>query len=1818
MYTIRSNRHRDRDTRLLANACPFSITKLEANMIDDLKRYLIEFPRELSYRDYQVIKRNVYKAFFWTVTCEGKYLHELFEGIGENQIADLRDYKWVVNGNTEGKPFYSNVKATDYSHPKDQICGYTFKEGDPIYRCEECGYDETCVLCAHCFNEDDHLDHNISFYYSSANNEGMCDCGDPTAFVRNLRCACRKTLTIDSAFTEAISQVVKCIFKYALDVTNFSISTLPFIHRILDNDSFMSTRQLSDFSSLPVHEYGVLDENTGSSWYLVLWNDEYHNYDEARRAINAATSVSYETAENLARLISSSGRAVLKEAIEPTSLIPSQRAAERDGLICTIMSKRDYVREMIVAAAFSWVCAVTSFSGNSAFRDECKRQLSNVLLASNFIFSKSLSSEAFKGYTANLKQNFFECGLIVDGEREDLSPTAFNDLEAYSFDSSVLTFLKPLATKTPDSILQYLMLFEIRLPLSTRRLLRRIILTLLGGDRELKMLFAEQYLKLYPHLLITSALSDREDNLACMDHIRVQLFTCPKTNVKILNSGRLTRILAPLCWLIERYSSTFNESTQVINYDERALEARGKRDRSAIQRAIFSALNDLTHILSKVQFSTLSDSFPSLQEVYLLITLMKFYQGSSTIVRKLGDHVTHELLNDALLFLQKAIPIYYIVRCFTNLFPENSKSAATILKATLHLIWSHEKTFESDKTFVESYLVSSRPVSFINPINSFVSYLIQHCSSSELRQVFEGRERSFKYITEISLRSIVLAAQIRVGFWIRNGASVSREASYYTLISMREMSYFKNMHFIPSAGVLPLGEVAYLRDLHNLQIGFAFHELNLMFELFLKRWEIQDWFYGKVPSQETIYEDRFYYICEEMVTTLYHIFTNRSSFSFTTNNKSSQERIKRLCYSLCESPKSFSELVSDLDEDYSDIPAFEELLRTCATLQKPSGLTDSGMYRLKANYYDQLDPMSIFLESSKYEAVSCSLLKNLSRLSNISEDEIVLSPQIMYAEDSSLNDGLLRFYSSFFFAKLVYKLLRESVESEQEIFILKLLHLVHAVLIDIERDAENIRLLEAFISIPVCDLLLNVVESSMSSSVVRKADHLLMRFIELDPRVMKTLIDCFGEEHIQLYKKRKIGSASHEAEKRKTTAEKRKNKVFKKLAKQQKDFSARHGSSFAETISDEPPKRAARRCCVICGEQECSVQLFGILLCKSLSSTFWKIPPFHDVYNQLAFEDYGTHLPRNKEQVYSVGYPYKQMRERGLASKISAPVATSCCHGIHYKCYLRQQHSLQYVPCPLCHNLHDTFIPSFTPPLVSRMLDYWSDSTMDLKVAEPAVCEVNSLLLSKHLIGETYWAEYATPLKKLSHQIYQAVMRSLPNDDRRAENLSLQKIMISRLIADTIRANEIASRINGDAAYSNFLDDVSPQAKTTLLSLFQLRCYLSAFATNLPIQDPNVVARMPDLNNENSLFSQVIIKLLYGKDHPIDCIKWGYHNLLATLTFELVDGIKSRYPSAMKHHDTSRILQLEYNLLLSYVRSFLKDIWLPFEKTDADLMSVLAFVLKALQRISLTYLRQCALMWDILSSQQLEDLAYVSSAEIRDLKLKLQGSGSVELLDTLCKFFDIGSPIEVIKSIMYGGSDQNHTLDIFQHYDATKYEEDKSKLRTLIDFPGRISLLEMPHDYNSCLVDPVYKKKRPQPDSVCLTCGAYLSHKRLLLHPLECGVMPVYFVPDKNNLKVLVQIASASIEVMIPAPYLTAHGEVKKRGVPGKATLSQARYLHLNKLWLNQGLFGFATRSLFDSRRPQIFRPDLQVFEDDFFEDDIEDFNDDVDAFDPD
>jgi hypothetical protein len=67
------------------------------------------------------------------------------------------------------------------------ICGYVFKPGDTIYRCHDCGFDSTCVLCTKCFRAGDHNGHSISMHISQGHG-GCCDCGDPEAWKLPMTC----------------------------------------------------------------------------------------------------------------------------------------------------------------------------------------------------------------------------------------------------------------------------------------------------------------------------------------------------------------------------------------------------------------------------------------------------------------------------------------------------------------------------------------------------------------------------------------------------------------------------------------------------------------------------------------------------------------------------------------------------------------------------------------------------------------------------------------------------------------------------------------------------------------------------------------------------------------------------------------------------------------------------------------------------------------------------------------------------------------------------------------------------------------------------------------------------------------------------------------------------------------------------------------------------------------------------------------------------------------------------------------------------------------------------------------------------------------------------------------------------------------------------------------------------------------------------------------------------------------------------------------------------------------------------------------------
>ena len=83
-------------------------------------------------------------------------------------------------------------------------CGYIFKAGDFTFHCVDCSADDTCVMCASCFDKSDHTGHQVKFF-TSHETGGYCDCGDPEAIAPSGFCSDHRAShqdSVDSSSTD--------------------------------------------------------------------------------------------------------------------------------------------------------------------------------------------------------------------------------------------------------------------------------------------------------------------------------------------------------------------------------------------------------------------------------------------------------------------------------------------------------------------------------------------------------------------------------------------------------------------------------------------------------------------------------------------------------------------------------------------------------------------------------------------------------------------------------------------------------------------------------------------------------------------------------------------------------------------------------------------------------------------------------------------------------------------------------------------------------------------------------------------------------------------------------------------------------------------------------------------------------------------------------------------------------------------------------------------------------------------------------------------------------------------------------------------------------------------------------------------------------------------------------------------------------------------------------------------------------------------------------------------------------------------------------
>lgn len=1756
--------------------------------MDSLKRFFVELPRNLDFKEDIRVKVNVYKALYFAATNEGEFLDHLFNPILQDELELLKDYKWLPS-KIQGKPFYHSVRKESYSHSPDQICGRIFKRGEPVYRCFDCAYDDTCVLCSYCFNPEDHKEHTVSFYYASEDLSGMCDCGDELAFPASLKCPASNDVHLDPRFEESVKNTFEFVFDYILDVTNYSISMLPFIHNNIDGrgDLHLTTKQLSELSSLPIDRYKFPDINSDESWYLILWNDEHHDYDDACCGIRAASGVSQHRAKEIAEEINRTGRAILKWSNDYSELLTSQKLAEVDGLVATIMSARDYRRECLVSQMLSWVSSVLSFTGNSALRAQSRKILADLLLRPGHEFAKLIPSELFKTSSLDVQRGCFECGIVYDDKILDLALTKIKPGVTGSMLNKPIGHVlhRDFEKVLCGSMLQYLLLFEVRFPLHERKLLEKILLPTLTATEKDKAVFCDQYIDIYPTLLNVLAFSDREEQLSSMPSINVQLFTCPKTNERVVRSGKLGNILGPLSDLIENHSSRYSDDTGYPNIIEILVDLRSRRQKSSIDKAITSAINDISHIVGKNNCENILESVLSHNTLCFFLVFQKYFQGALPVKRKYGEHVERELFGDLLVFLQRAVPMLYIVKCVFDCGEPSPPALRRGLQLTMDFL-SLRKT-RIDENGEISCQVSKDYVSLLNPVNSFLSYLIQNSDFSLVSSVYENLGKSFFYISDFSLRSIVLSSQIKIGLWIRNGLSVSRQAAYYSEPSMYRLTFLRE--YLARYHVdTPMSGMAFSRDFHLCQVVALLEDPVRVLDNFLDRWELKSWFHGDVKAEETIYEERFDYACEQLIYFLYCLVTDRLFFEKESMKTKQVQMRNAICYALCEGPRTYSNLILGLGKDVTENGNFEEILTTFAEYQPPSGLTDSGVYRLKTQWSHQIDPISLGLDSSQFHSVMESLVRNVATSKKCEEAKVVLNPVFTHCSSEYVEIHLSDFTKTNQFAKFIYKLLQHSIHSKQEVYIHQLLHLIHALLL-LNISVEN------FVNIPICDLLLSIAESEMSRLVLSKADFLLSMFIQKDVRVMEALVDCFGEEHIQLYRKRKASIKESSGEKRKKSVEDKKAKILRKIERQREQFLQKNPAERdMEKVQDDDTHE--KRICVVCGEPESDTDRIGILVGISQNSIKWKVPHEGASLQVRAFSDYGTPVGYENDSLYKNGYPYRLFNPRDL----SAHIASSCAHGIHWGCFQRQKRQLDFVPCPLCHNLYDSFLPTFDSFSNYLFSNLKNGSKLDHDASKSDEEETKPTHTKKQV---EHSGEKCSRSESILKQMYDTSIYDLSAEMELLIEplesfyklcvLSKQETQnynnlhrISLFISDTIKAGEVSSRLEYDG-YFNFLEKISSQTKALLRALIRSHACLNYLKSDNQTPVLHYVSK--------AAFEEVILKFLLSESALLSSIKEHFLDELARVSMAVQSYIKDISFCENLEQVTRGVNEELIEATRDYMVTY-------FQLEEGFIStSKLKIVYHCLERALLEYLRQCFVFWDIITCEEIGTNSFTSSPDVVEALAQIQEKTPSQILTIFCSFFGILS-LSSMLAVLSRGELFERTL--FQEKMRDNgFKENHEHL----DYPGTVSLVELPKIYNECIIDPHFKRMNVKFDCVCLACGEYLKPAEHSSHTRICTQVPIYYSPYNNDMTMIVKFINHPIEVKIAAPYLTIHGEVKRGFSNDKAVLSVERYKQLNKLWIDQGLLGFATRSLFGASFAPNMIPRPEEIDDDFVDMDDED-----------
>lgn len=1380
-----------------------AVAAADSDPCRNLRKFLFLCPQICDFNFTAKTRSDIRREIFLSLSNNGQYLERFFPSqhtpsdsttLPEDIVKLVdREYDWLFSRYFKTVLQRQDPSLETHNHNAfhaNAPCARIFRKGEPIYKCLTCGFDDTCALCSDCFRPEAHEGHKVHLSVCQRENGGVCDCGDPEAWVKSFACpyADPSTLppvqTLPDDMTNRISATLDTLLDYVIDVmchASFGYDPEEDIPQstqayMLDSGRYAFSPE-ANFPDVNPYEY-----------YLMAHNDQVRHFRDAMERIHLTSKKSPQFARMVTDRVQTYGKAKVISSSNIGLLKERQQILSSTGLATSIQSSRDVFREEMCDEILTWLNDFTEcdlFKMNNRIKDLFCRSFCSRWKCGLAGFPQ----EASAAFSASHEPNSYAVGKLDTLLRIPKIPTRENALDKpnnhWTFEPSQwnldpqicidcdynidLNDYNPLQGHR-GSRLQYLLFLDIRFWKSVRTILHDMYSNVLITNLHFKYIISCQYVDIYPCIADMYLTLDREPEISIMCTLATQLFTCPTNSTAIVQHGDMSRIFAAIFGFltVERIISPL----QVDLSQHISLKSLKNRRWGQI-------FFDVGYILSRGKDS---ETILTSNIVPMACDILALFQGIPVMKRESKVHVEYES-PDYSAFFFAIVVIYqfaeYIANCINSLKDLGATKRSWISENILTYLvrflahietgqyphsgqklvdvksWEEKFTPQTryDGFLVQNYRVDMDQVSFLHPLHSFLSWIIEFSrleSPSDLRGVLEmslntaptkhdgtGFQQYYTSLFEYPIRTIVLMSQIKAGIWVRNGFSVRTQLQLYSNSGLRETGY--------------------LRDLFLTQtfVSTATPDLscNLILNrwLFDKQWVVSDNLAEEHPDYP--YEPKILpYMLEEFVLFLINLQTETLYLRGLQGIDVTSTRLRNeIIHNLCFSPISYTKLCSQIPDHITAEKRFDIVLDELSNFTPPIHSNDTGVYKLKEMYMNQVNP-DYFNYSANTRDDAMNFVKDrIHKKTGKPKAEIVIEP--VQAEERV---GTFRFIGNFaasrqfseFLAKVLHYVLLGTPDMNDSLLD-STLHLIHICsleqLIDTQTHGsfyDNATIIHKLLGVSVILAMYNLL--CMEAT---KTSHCKIRrvFQIMHEKYGKLISDLAGQvplfDETMLIMNGNDTSLALEYETKKKMVKERQRKLMEKFKKQQSLFLKNHageGSPSSDMDMDELEVEHGwtfpEPHCILCQNALEDAGPFGIVAHISKSSEFRSVPFDDNYWFFKAFSD-GENLNENEtdnSNLHSKNWVdfMNQIKQDHVigpgfekGSTTSKLVSLSCGHGMHFQCYLnyiasnnnKQNQTTRNAPenvelkeflCPLCKAINNMFYPILWKPNTKSFAEF--------------------------------------------------------------------------------------------------------------------------------------------------------------------------------------------------------------------------------------------------------------------------------------------------------------------------------------------------------------------------------------------------------------------------------------------------------------------------------------------------------------------------------